>query len=261
MEQLNLLLDTFVNDGLWTTKQLEADYQSLRLACRYPSMAANTAYQYGCRCEGCVAHRKHYYRNIRSIPPRCPAEGCLNPKVRGAGSRWCEEHIKLNQLCAYESCTNKKARGSGNRYCVLHKTKENRRIEVLVDCPVCNMSARTTSSHRYSAICTACRQEAKKLVANATRHNVELATVVRWIAQPRCQLCSQRFYLGSSGSGQSYVIDHDHACCKGDYSCGRCVRGLVCNQCNLSLGHIEKMFARTGIDQLMAYLSGRKLSG
>lgn len=28
------------------------------------------------------------------------------------------------------------------------------------------------------------------------------------------------------------VIDHDHACCPGRWSCGRCIRGLVCPSCN-----------------------------
>lgn len=28
-------------------------------------------------------------------------------------------------------------------------------------------------------------------------------------------------------------IDHDHACCSGKFTCGKCVRGFVCHRCNL----------------------------
>jgi hypothetical protein len=34
-------------------------------------------------------------------------------------------------------------------------------------------------------------------------------------------------------------IDHDHACCPGLYSCGRCIRGILCPGCNKGLGHFD----------------------
>ena len=45
-----------------------------------------------------------------------------------------------------------------------------------------------------------------------------------------CELCEKSF--GPDG----FRVDHDHGCCPGQYACGGCVRGLLCNDCNTSLG-------------------------
>jgi hypothetical protein len=34
-------------------------------------------------------------------------------------------------------------------------------------------------------------------------------------------------------------IDHDHKCCKGQRSCGQCVRGIICDDCNVALGKFK----------------------
>ena len=31
-------------------------------------------------------------------------------------------------------------------------------------------------------------------------------------------------------------VDHNHACCPGTKSCGKCVRGLLCSKCNFFIG-------------------------
>lgn len=45
----------------------------------------------------------------------------------------------------------------------------------------------------------------------------------------RCALCLE--------PQSSWVVDHDHACCDKERSCGSCVRSLLCDNCNKMLGH------------------------
>jgi hypothetical protein len=45
--------------------------------------------------------------------------------------------------------------------------------------------------------------------------------------------------------GVHLQVDHDHKCCVGKNSCGKCIRGLLCLTCNYGLGQfndsVEKM--------------------
>lgn len=34
-------------------------------------------------------------------------------------------------------------------------------------------------------------------------------------------------------------VDHDHDCCPGTYSCGKCIRGLLCRSCNIKRSYAE----------------------
>ncbi len=45
-----------------------------------------------------------------------------------------------------------------------------------------------------------------------------------------CPICERPF--PNDGSLQ---VDHDHDCCPETYSCGKCVRGLLCAGCNRTL--------------------------
>jgi Recombination endonuclease VII len=38
---------------------------------------------------------------------------------------------------------------------------------------------------------------------------------------------------------KGWNTDHDHSCCPGSKSCGKCVRGILCSGCNSGLGHFK----------------------
>lgn len=40
----------------------------------------------------------------------------------------------------------------------------------------------------------------------------------------------------ATGKSRALAVDHDHKCCPGRTSCGKCVRGLLCNPHNEMLG-------------------------
>lgn len=46
-----------------------------------------------------------------------------------------------------------------------------------------------------------------------------------------CAICETK----DSGA-RRFSIDHDHTCCPGKITCGKCIRGLLCHNCNTSLG-------------------------
>lgn len=55
-----------------------------------------------------------------------------------------------------------------------------------------------------------------------------------------CRICgmdaTQETQTDKGGYRRAFAVDHDHACCPGSISCGKCVRGLLCAMCNTGLG-------------------------
>jgi hypothetical protein len=39
--------------------------------------------------------------------------------------------------------------------------------------------------------------------------------------------------------GPMLSVDHDHTCCPGVKTCGKCIRGIVCGACNRALGFVD----------------------
>jgi hypothetical protein len=88
---------------------------------------------------------------------------------------------------------------------------------------------------------------AQKYKLNIRRGLLNLLAASGWA----CEIC------GAGLTERSARVDHDHACCdspSGD-TCGRCVRGVLCNRCNTALGFFADDTQR--LTRAIEYLGGQ----
>lgn len=64
-----------------------------------------------------------------------------------------------------------------------------------------------------------------------------------------CKICGEKEKLNKRLS-----VDHDHTCCPGPKSCGKCIRGLLCSRCNKVLGQINDNIDL--LNKMISYLEG-----
>jgi hypothetical protein len=70
-----------------------------------------------------------------------------------------------------------------------------------------------------------------------------------------CAICKRSY----TEFERLFALDHDHACCPGKKSCGKCIRGLLCHHCNVGLGQLQDSPAL--LERALAYLQNNKRYG
>lgn len=61
-----------------------------------------------------------------------------------------------------------------------------------------------------------------------------------------CAICKEHKRL---------YVDHDHSCCPENVTCGKCVRGLVCQKCNTFLHFVDSGYYEKYSEAIKAHVS------
>lgn len=123
-----------------------------------------------------------------------------------------------------------------------------------VRCPKCGeidaskFAKNSARSNGLQVYCKACHQDRQKADRARQGHRVYWNLKTRYgltleeynllLAKQDgvCAICEQPEIMKRSGKVIRLAVDHDHSCCPGKTSCGKCVRGLLCHNCNQILG-------------------------
>lgn len=94
-----------------------------------------------------------------------------------------------------------------------------------------------------SLFCDGCEQylsrdQFNKAPGNATGYNRKCKACrrVQRLREKYGGISDPLFGCEICGSEDNLHVDHDHACCPGPMTCGKCFRGWLCSNCNTSLG-------------------------
>lgn len=109
------------------------------------------------------------------------------------------------------------------------------------------------SDDGLSPICKPCLRE-RELIK---KYGMTLADYDQLLAGQKggCAICGTT----PEEDGKALAVDHDHACCgyqRDGRTCGKCVRSLLCESCNLGLGKFNDDSER--LRQAADYLDGWK---
>jgi hypothetical protein len=167
----------------------------------------------------------------------CFHPGCA--AICESGRRLCPGH----RQCTVDGCTKPKANGL---LCATHKkhARRERLKETICSEQGCirpvwyvtkGLCAQHGTDRSRDRKIPATPERRERMRVAALWRNYRL-TAEAYEALVRSQLGACAICCRPEEGGRNLAVDHDHSCCPGSKSCGRCVRGLLCRACNNAIG-------------------------
>jgi hypothetical protein len=137
--------------------------------------------------------------------------------------------IITTQLCGWEGCDNVVA--SRSWVCAAH-SRQLRKYDYLWALGTCRDCGDPWPWTKLQ--CSRCDRCTERSSAAHLRHGISSDQFADLLDRQNglCAVCASP----SPGPRGTWYVDHDHKCCPSKDSCGKCVRGLLCQKCNSGLG-------------------------
>lgn len=176
----------------------------------------------------------------------CSFDGC-NKKV--AHSRLCAGHVEQQRLGRpLTPLLRARSRGA-----VLARDDQGRK-----ECPRClewqpesEFSRQATAADGLGSNCRVCVREKQRTIKYTISEDRYQAMLIEQAG--RCAICK------SPPGRKALAIDHDHRCCPDkNRTCGKCVRALLCHNCNMAIGLLrdDAGLIRTAAAYVESYEAG-----
>lgn len=139
---------------------------------------------------------------------------------------WCRRHYRFKRLYGdpnYQGQTR------------FHKDEETRVSKICskckIDLPISSFpKGGPNRNNRIGSSCKECNRLASKL--SMYKLTLEEFNKLTSKYNGGCYICGR--------IGNVMHIDHDHSCCPGKRTCGRCTRGYLCPSCNHAIGALQE---------------------
>ena len=141
------------------------------------------------------------------------------------------------------------------------KSRSVSRNHATVDAKVCRnceeekpISEFHKNYSQYGGVASICK-DCAYLANLMTKYKIEDIEPLIAERDGLCDICKKPF-------GKRPYVDHDHACCPTDYTCGKCFRGLLCSSCNMGLGHFQDsvISMSNAVSYISSYNSNRSFN-
>ena len=188
-----------------------------------------------------------------------PYDGVTPRSTRSTGRRL--------KRCAIPGCDNWARNTQAAKYCTEHATsinyelRQERPTPVTGPCLACGVEVtrRPKIGQRPLLLCSNHVHLAVIIGKWRTGYHLSDEQIRQLTTDATCWICERslrwRFQRFSTDQReQRIVVDHDHGCCPGPSSCGKCVRGLAHEGCNRRLGPLEALLDLVGADRLRALI-------